>query len=185
MEINLKIADDSVAARNIERFSEMQQLSREEAALRLLEKTEVSQGATPAARRIIGVFNAPENAKIMDEAMELIMEDRRRINDGLSHDQRHFRHRYYVGDQQGYRSDRIVTQNAVVYLSFYLRLTFTSVSVYEVVYGLEAKNATRQLTDFLESIPEHEELTTDGDDYRLAATIRAKLQRVGNAHWQH
>ena len=81
MEIILKIADDSAAARNIERMSEAQQLSREEAALRLLEKDEVHQGASPAARRIIGIFSSPEDRAIMDEAMELIMEDRKKLND--------------------------------------------------------------------------------------------------------
>ena len=91
MELTLKIADDSVAARNVEQEKELRQLSREEAAVRLLEEAEVSSGtapksAHPDAYKIIGAFSSPEDVKLMDEVMELIMEDRRRLNDGPAHD---------------------------------------------------------------------------------------------------
>ena len=89
MEITLKIADDSPLARNIERVSETQQLSREEAALRLLEESEIStkivpQGVNPDAWRIVGAFK--EDAALMDETLEIIMEERQRRNAAVPHD---------------------------------------------------------------------------------------------------
>ena len=83
MELTLKIADDSRAARNIERERELRQLSREEAALCLLEEAEIStetapKGVNPDAWRIVGAFK--EDAALMDETLEIIMEDRRRRN---------------------------------------------------------------------------------------------------------
>ena len=75
--------------------------------------------------------------------------------------------------------DQIVLLNAANYLDFHAQLTFTSVSVYEVLYGLGAKGATGQMRDFAEVISEHEELLPTATDYRMAAEIRAKLKRVG------
>ena len=75
--------------------------------------------------------------------------------------------------------DSIVTQNAVVYLAFPAQLTFTSTSVYEVAYGLGCKRAARQLSDFLVSIAEHEEIVPDANNYLLAGSIRASLHRAG------
>ena len=70
MEITLKIADDSALGRNIERISEAEQLSREEAALRLLEEKPAKTGASAEARKIIGAFSSPEDVALMDEAMQ-------------------------------------------------------------------------------------------------------------------
>ena len=75
--------------------------------------------------------------------------------------------------------DETVLLNATAYLDQYPQLSFTSISVYEVLYGMGAKNATRQIQEFLEIIAEHEEITPNTNDYRLAAAIRAALHRAG------
>ena len=80
MEITLTIADDSALARDIERISETQQLSHEEVALQLIEGAHQPRAANPDAYKIIGMFSSPEDVAIVDEAMELIMEERHRRN---------------------------------------------------------------------------------------------------------
>ena len=75
----------------------------------------------------------------------------------------------------------IVLQNVNAYLDQHAQLTFTSASVFEVLFGLHAKQATRQIKDFLESMAEHEEITPGSIDYRLAAEICAALQRAGTS----
>ena len=95
MEITLNIAEDSAAARNIENVVAREQLSREQAALRLIENGDAHsdaeaplnslsadkpRGAHPDAYKIIGAFSSPEDAKLMDEVMELVMAERERRN---------------------------------------------------------------------------------------------------------
>lgn len=75
--------------------------------------------------------------------------------------------------------DETVLHNAVDYLEEYPQLTFTSISIYEVLYGLGAKKATRQIQEFLELAAEHEEITPTANDYRLATEVRASLHRAG------
>ena len=75
--------------------------------------------------------------------------------------------------------DPHVLRNASAYLDEHAQLTFTSISVYEVLYGLQAKNATRQTETFLELIEYHEEIVPTRDDYRTAATVRAAMQQAG------
>lgn len=75
--------------------------------------------------------------------------------------------------------DRQVLRTASDYLNLHPQLTFSSLSVYEVLYGLHVKVASRQITEFLELVADHEEIVPDGDDYRLAAEIRAALHRAG------
>lgn len=75
--------------------------------------------------------------------------------------------------------DPLVLQNASDYLDEYAQLTFTSISVYEILYGLQAKNAIRQTETFLELIEDHEEIVPTRDDYRMAAAIRAAMQQAG------
>lgn len=78
-----------------------------------------------------------------------------------------------------------VAHNATIYLGFHPQLTFTSVSVYEVIYGLRLKKATRQLREFLDSITEHDEIVPESADYRLAAAIRADMQLAGTNIGSH
>ena len=75
--------------------------------------------------------------------------------------------------------DKTVARNAAVYLGFHAQLTFTSVSVYEVLYGLNAKRAARQIQNFFAGIAAHEEIVPDKRDYRLAAEICAAMQLGG------
>jgi predicted nucleic acid-binding protein len=72
-----------------------------------------------------------------------------------------------------------VLENVAAYLHEHGQLTLTSVSVFEVLFGLHSKQATRQIKDFLDSMADHEEITPTPDDYRLAAEICASLQRAG------
>src|SRR4028118_2002366 len=54
-----------------------------------------------------------------------------------------------------------VLQNVSDYLDEYGQLTFTSISVYEQLYGFKLKSATRQIKEFLELIAEHEQIVPD------------------------
>jgi tRNA(fMet)-specific endonuclease VapC len=73
--------------------------------------------------------------------------------------------------------------NVVTASECYLRehpfFTFTSVSVYEILYGLGVKQAHRQIEKFLKLVEAHQELVPTPKDYRLAADIRACLHRAG------
>lgn len=57
--------------------------------------------------------------------------------------------------------------------------TFTSVTVHEVVFGLEAKRATSQLQKALRWLKQNEEITPAAEDYLLAATMKASARRTG------
>ena len=81
--------------------------------------------------------------------------------------------------------DKTVARNAAVYLEFHAQFTFTSMSVYEILYGLNAKRATRQIQNFFVGIAAHEELVPDKRDYRLAAEIRASMQLAGTNIGSH
>jgi predicted nucleic acid-binding protein len=75
--------------------------------------------------------------------------------------------------------DRTVLERASDYLNEHDRLTFTSISVYEVLYGLRAKPAPKQAERFLALLAEHEEIVPDAGDYRVAAEIRAAMHLAG------
>ena len=77
-ELTLSIAESSPQGQNIESYAASERISREEAALRLLATTKRPSRATPAARRILGAFSAPEDAALMDEVIEIIHHDRER-----------------------------------------------------------------------------------------------------------
>lgn len=79
-ELTLNINEDSVAGRNIETLAANQRLSREAAALQLIEEMPGKGAASPAARRILGAFK--EDAALVDEALEIALEDRGRRNSG-------------------------------------------------------------------------------------------------------
>ena len=72
-----------------------------------------------------------------------------------------------------------VLENATRYVFEHEFLMFTSISVYEVLFGMEAKAAIGQVQRFLGLIAPHQELVPTATDYRLAATIRAQLGRAG------
>lgn len=79
-QITLNIVENSEEGRLIENVAAREQLSLEEAALKLIKSAEKPRGASPEAYKIIGAFSSPEDVVIMDEAMELIMEERERRN---------------------------------------------------------------------------------------------------------
>ncbi len=72
-----------------------------------------------------------------------------------------------------------VLNNATNYVTEHGQLSFTSISVYEQLYGLEARAAPQQIERFLRLIASHEEVVPLPTDYRLAASIRAALQLAG------
>lgn len=59
--------------------------------------------------------------------------------------------------------------------------TFTSVTVYEIVYGLELKSASSQLKRAVEWLNQNEEITPTSADYLTAATIKATARRYGSS----
>ena len=58
--------------------------------------------------------------------------------------------------------------------------TFTSVTVYEIVYGLELKAASSQMQKALAWLGQNEEITPMHADYLAAATIKATARRQGS-----
>lgn len=57
--------------------------------------------------------------------------------------------------------------------------TFTSVTVYEIVYGLELKGASTQKDKIMSWLKQNEEITPIDADYLAAATIRATARKQG------
>ncbi len=57
--------------------------------------------------------------------------------------------------------------------------TFTSVTVYEIVYGLELKGVASQLEKLLAWLKQNEEITPPDADYLAAATIKATARNQG------
>ena len=79
-QLTLSISENSPQDQNIESIAHSEQISREEAALRLLAAAGLSKPskATPEAMSFIGA--AREDAELMDEVVDLIMSDRRQHN---------------------------------------------------------------------------------------------------------
>ncbi len=57
--------------------------------------------------------------------------------------------------------------------------TLTSVTVYEMVYGLELKGALSQLQRVMAWLNQNEEITPVAADYRAAASIKATARKQG------
>ncbi len=76
--------------------------------------------------------------------------------------------------------DRMVVDHAGSYARQYTLFTFTSVTVYEIVYGLELKAASSQLRKALAWLSQNEEITPTSADYLAAATIKATARRQGS-----
>jgi len=77
--------------------------------------------------------------------------------------------------------DPTVAKHAERYAQQYEILTFTSVTVHEIVYGLELKAASVQLKKALAWLNQNEEITPVSADYLAAATIKATARRQGVA----
>ena len=76
--------------------------------------------------------------------------------------------------------DHTVTNHAASYAQQYRVFTFTSVTVYEVVYGLELKAASSQLKKALAWLSQNEQITPINADYLAAATIKATGRKQGS-----
>jgi len=76
--------------------------------------------------------------------------------------------------------DHMVVNQAGSYARQHTVFTFTSVTVYELVYGLELKAASSQLQKALAWLSQNEEITPMNADYLAAATIKARARRQGS-----
>ena len=74
----------------------------------------------------------------------------------------------------------IVVGRAAGYAKGHGVFTFTSVTVYEIDYGLELKGASSQLGKVLAWLNQNEEITPVASDYRSAATIKATARKQGS-----
>ena len=77
--------------------------------------------------------------------------------------------------------DQTVAGRAIRYLEEHSVFTFTSVTVHEIVYGLELKSAVSQLNKAIEWLNKNEEITPTSADYRTAARVKAVARRSGFA----
>jgi predicted nucleic acid-binding protein len=66
------------------------------------------------------------------------------------------------------------------YAQAYGVFTFTSVTVFEVLFGLEFKNASSQLAKVQAWFSQNEEITPIASDYRTAAAVKAAAARSGS-----
>ena len=76
--------------------------------------------------------------------------------------------------------DQTVINHATRYVREHGLFTFTSITVYEIVYGLELKEAFAQLKKASDWLTRNEELTPIDADYVVAATIKATARRQGS-----
>jgi hypothetical protein len=79
-ELTLQIVDDSPQEQNIEAVVAAERISREAAAMRLLGEAARPARANGAARRILGAFESPEDAAVMDHAVQIALAERERRN---------------------------------------------------------------------------------------------------------
>ena len=76
--------------------------------------------------------------------------------------------------------DQTVATHAAAYAHRHRVFTFTSVTVYEIVYGLDLKSASSQLIKALAWLNQNEQITPINADYLAAATIKATARRQGS-----
>ncbi len=73
-----------------------------------------------------------------------------------------------------------VARRAAAYAKEHSVYTFTSVTVFEIVYGLELKRASSQLKNVLTFLDQNEEISPTSTDYRPAASIKATARKLGS-----
>ena len=81
---------------------------------------------------------------------------------------------YFKGHNQ------TVIGHAARYARDHGAFTFTSVTVYEIVYGLELKDAASQLKKALAWLDQNEQITPTSAGYLAAATIKATARKQGS-----
>jgi ribulose-5-phosphate 4-epimerase/fuculose-1-phosphate aldolase len=74
--------------------------------------------------------------------------------------------------------DRNVIHHAANYARQHGVFTFTSVTVHEIVYGLELKDAAAQLQKALLWLNQNEQITPTSADYLQAAIIKARSSQT-------
>ena len=72
-----------------------------------------------------------------------------------------------------------VAGRAAAYAKEHGVFAFTSITVFEIVYGLELKQASGQLAKALAWLGRNEEITPIAADYRSAGSIKAAARREG------
>lgn len=72
-----------------------------------------------------------------------------------------------------------VIEQAARYAKDHGVFTFTSVTVFEIIFGLEFKGASSQLSKVLVWLNRNEEIAPIADDYRSAARIKATAAKQG------
>ena len=75
--------------------------------------------------------------------------------------------------------NRTVAGHATRYAKKHGVFSFTSVTVYEIVYGFELKTASVQLTKAMAWLDQNEQITPVNADYFAAATLRARARKQG------
>jgi len=75
--------------------------------------------------------------------------------------------------------DKVVARYAASYARQHGVFTFTSVTVHEIVFGLEFKGASGQLAKALAWLNQNEQITPTAADYREAGIIRANARKQG------
>jgi predicted nucleic acid-binding protein len=73
----------------------------------------------------------------------------------------------------------VVIGRAAQYAHEHRVFSFTSVTVYEIVYGLQVKGATAQLQKASVWLRQNDEIAPVAEDYIVAASIRAKATQQG------
>jgi len=77
--------------------------------------------------------------------------------------------------------DPNVAKHATTYAKKHGAFTFTSVTVYEIIRGLEEKGAPRQVEKALAWIEQNEQAVPTAEDYLTAARVKAKAKHQGKA----
>jgi predicted nucleic acid-binding protein len=76
--------------------------------------------------------------------------------------------------------DPNVLKHGDKYAEDHTKFTFTSVTVYEMAFGLEAKGATEQLKRTLEWLSHNEQILPTEADYLTAAHVKAEARKRGS-----
>ena len=75
--------------------------------------------------------------------------------------------------------DRTVVDHARAYALQHTQFTFTSVTAYEIVLGLEFKGAASQVQKALTWIKRNEQIVPTDEDYLTAARVKATARKQG------
>jgi predicted nucleic acid-binding protein len=75
--------------------------------------------------------------------------------------------------------DHNVVKHGDVYAESHTRFTFTSVTAYEMAFGLEAKAASQQLRQLIEWLANNEQILPTEEDYLTAARVKGKAKIQG------